>query len=188
MNKDTLADIVKKSLRFANSVVDSAYDFPDVRHCLEPEERFRELLDEYFTTYETNPMRGPMLKEMLGYMASRYEQENNLLKRIRGFKKEQIIYASATLACIPLTFVTPASLFGIILCPKTLIENRLRIRKLETEQGDARHSNDTAKELMETDYKLLDKALYDEWIEIKMLLDDVSEPVKEKLERIKKHK
>ena len=57
MNKDTLANIVIKAVRQANSVIDSSYEFPEVGIRTNDEIAFRDNMVKYCTACHEDSKR-----------------------------------------------------------------------------------------------------------------------------------
>ncbi|MBU2639056.1 MAG: hypothetical protein KJ955_08850 [Nanoarchaeota archaeon] len=188
MHKNTLADIVIKAVRIANSVIDSSYEFPEMSIRTNNEILFRDNVIQYCNACHDQSLveeRAAYTKKILEYAASLQANEeygNSLPMRLKTAKKDKILYCIAIGLSLPATaFISPFCVLGVVFGAKAaMFEGRLE-KKIETEYYDYSLAEDTAKELREVPQKEFNEAMFGHWDELMVALDDISEQEKKRL-------
>ncbi|MFH1065271.1 MAG: hypothetical protein V1734_02075 [Nanoarchaeota archaeon] len=204
MNKNTLANIVIKAVRQANSVIDSSYEFPEICIRANEEIEFRNNVTKYHNAcfdYGRTEERTAYTQNILEYAASVQANEDygkKLPGVIKAVKQCKISTRIGVLACyggavggyflssIPIMMV---SLFGFLQGGTNNLYNRIweRIhgkpleKKLIEEYYDYSLQEDIAKELREVNQKDFNEAIFENWDELTVALEDVCEKEKKRL-------
>lgn len=163
MHKNTLADIVIRSLRLANSVIDSSYEFPEVNLNVSEELQFRESMGLYFFACHDRAKKeeaSKYAKSALEYAASLYDNNYGevIAKDIRRVKRIQAIGY--------MFFFWNRRFIGQI---------KETLRMLENAYLEYEARNDTAKEIREATQKEFGGAIYERWDELTMVWEDIRE-------------
>ncbi len=205
MHKNTLADIVIKAVRFANSVIDSSYEFPDVNMNVSEELELRDNVRSYCHACHDDSKkeeRERHAKGILEYAASVQANEEygkRLPGRIKTARTARIgawISLGTAYAGFITSLIIPyglpflgMSIWGSVLFRKSrfndaVLQFRLGMpleKKLANENYDYSLAEDTAKELKAVAQKEFNEAIYEHWDELITALDDVSEQEKKRL-------
>ncbi len=108
MNKENLADIVKKSLKTANAAIESGYEFPEMKLDTCIDERFRANVYEFYTADE---QKGRMcLRGIISHVITSNEDPYGatVLDRVRSLSKDNIFYAITGTLAMPAAFAVNA--------------------------------------------------------------------------------
>lgn len=204
MHKDTLANIVIKAVRQANSVIDSSYEFPEVGIRTNEEIEFRNTLFNYCNACHEDSKkeeRAAYTEKILEHVAS-VQANEDYGKRLPGVIKSIKTCRNSTKAafgCFFLGGTAGASLpnftmllissYGIIRTAASkvydirwhIIHGKPLEKKLIDEYYDYSLQVDTAKELKAVAQKDFNEAIFEHWEELIIALEDVSEQEKKRL-------
>ena len=198
MHKDTLANIVIKAVRQANSVIDSSYEFPEVGIRTNEEMAFRDNMMKYCNACQDNSKgeeRAAYTQNILEYAASLQANEEYgkrlpvTLKAVKTGKNATLLslglfYAGAAAGVfLPNFMILLISSYGIIrTIPNTAFDLKWRKihqmpleKKLANEYYDYSLQEDIAKELKQVSQKEFNEAIFEHWDELTTALEDVSE-------------
>jgi hypothetical protein len=195
MHKDTLANIVIKAVRQANSVIDSSYEFPEVGIRTNEEIAFRDNVLKYCNACHDNnkeEQRAAYTQNILEYAAALQVNEDygkklpELIKSIKRCKISTwagIGLSYAGIIASSSTSVIAVSIFGVLSGFKNqaydLIWKRIHGQPLEKKLIDEYYEHslqeDFAKELKQATQKEFNDAIFEHWDELTTALEDVSE-------------
>lgn len=204
MHKDTLANIVIKAVRQANSVIDSSYEFPEVGIRTNEEIAFRDNVLKYCNACHDNSKkeeRAAYTQNILEYAASLQINED-YGKRLPGVIKSVKTCRNSSTAAFGLFFLGGAagallanfnmlivSSYGIIRTAANTaydvkwhgIHGKPLEKKLADEYYDYSLAESTAKEIRNATQKEFNEAMFEYWDDLIIALEDVSEQEKKRL-------
>ncbi|MDI6738051.1 MAG: hypothetical protein QME12_06075 [Nanoarchaeota archaeon] len=195
MNKDTLANIVIKAVRQANSVIDSSYEFPEMGLRTNEEILFRDNVMQYCNACHDQGKteeRARHTGKILEYAASLYDDERGknipvlakTLKRCRISTRIGLGFLSLAGIVINPLFIL-GMMFGIksiaydMSC-KVLYGQPLE-KELVEQYWEYEQKKDIAEELKKATQKDFNEAIFEHWDELMVALEDVSEDEKKRL-------
>ena len=204
MHKDTLANIVIKAVRQANSVIDSSYEFPEVGIRTNEEMAFRDNMMKYCNACQDNSKgeeRAAYTQNILEYTAAIQVNEDygkklpGLIKSVKRCKITTkaslgLFYIGGTAGVfLPNFEMLIVSSYGIL---RSILSSAYDLKwmkihgkplekKLADEYYDYSLAEDTAKELRNAMQKEFNEAMFEHWDDLMVALDDVSEQEKRRL-------
>lgn len=195
MNKNTLADIVIKSLRLANSVIASSYEFPDVDINTSAELEFRDNVLRYCKACHEQSRaeeRADYTRKILEYAASLHDDERGeklpgLIKAVRRCRHST--YAGIGLTCAgalggllvmndigaAIVYLFSFAAGAMNIAYDTFWERRLGMpleKALAEQYWQYEQNKDTAEELRKAVQKEFNEAMFEHWDELMTAYED----------------